>query len=414
MLRSVLKLVFCAVVVSANFGCGDDEGSTDAAIDVGSGGDSGTSDAGSTDLGGLPDLGDPADSGRRDAGPDAGGSDAGATDAAAGDLGVDAAIDAGAPCGDGVVDPVTELCDPGIDRCCAADCSAVLDANEVCRASMGTCDPEELCDGVSAQCPDDVVADDFSACVGCVGTSSTTCLGCYMGSCAPYTSPCLEILDGGQSTGDGIYDIPMAQTATTTLPVFCDMTIDGGGWTMLFKKSAGVAGSSHLLWTGGGTNAMSMDLLDRERETSDYVSPFIDQIWPAFTELRVEVITGTITAKVLHFDAAGSDTIDWFSPERVTMSSWTDLPTDPSWENGNGRFFSIQGINSRTFYINAVWNGCPNDAGWLMVTTSNFCFWEGRSADAPTEIMYSSLDTIASVPNTNQMLFADALIVFAR
>jgi cysteine-rich repeat protein len=50
---------------------------------------------------------------------------------------------------------------------------------------------------------------------------------------------CREILAGGQSKGDGTYIIKPTDSSADTLAVYCDMTRDGGGWTMIGKASAG-------------------------------------------------------------------------------------------------------------------------------------------------------------------------------
>jgi hypothetical protein len=321
-------------------------------------------------------------------------------------------VDAGR-CGDGVVDP-GERCDPGAQGCCDPTCGAVLPVDAGCRAATGSCDAEEHCDGLGAECPDDLARPDWAECSDCAASSSTACLGCYAGSCQPYLSPCLHLLVTGHSTGDGTYLLPSQQTGGAPQTVFCDMTTDGGGWTMLYKKSAGVAGDSALLWTDGGANADVLTLLGRARATLDYSSPLIGRLWPAFATARVELETSATPVRVLQFNALDSGVATWFSPERVTLSPWTDLPVSPTFQNGAGQFFSIQGVPNRSWYLNASWGTCDIDQGWMMNTSSNFCYWEGKTSDYPSEIWYASGTTRWQVADTTVFRRAEGLVVFAR
>ncbi|MBW2701981.1 MAG: hypothetical protein JRF33_14285, partial [Deltaproteobacteria bacterium] len=65
----------------------------------------------------------------------------------------------------GVCDPV-ELCD-GVNVGCPGD---VLAGNSTeCRASLGVCDPVEVCDGVNVGCPGDVLAGNSTECRASLG-----------------------------------------------------------------------------------------------------------------------------------------------------------------------------------------------------------------------------------------------------
>lgn len=69
-------------------------------------------------------------------------------------------------------------------------------------------------------------------------------------SCQEYLAPALPYLYEG-STGDGVYVI-QPPGAATAVPVFCDMTTDGGGWTGIdLAAAAALGGKAQAVLTEG-------------------------------------------------------------------------------------------------------------------------------------------------------------------
>ncbi|KAJ1338492.1 disintegrin and metalloproteinase domain-containing protein 17 [Microdochium nivale] len=76
------------------------------------------------------------------------------------------------------------VCDPTNEDCCTNQCQFASNGT-VCRASTGSCDPQESCPGSSAKCPEDKKATDGDTC-GASGAS----LSCASGQCTSRDLQC--------------------------------------------------------------------------------------------------------------------------------------------------------------------------------------------------------------------------------
>ncbi|KAI0124484.1 zinc metalloprotease mde10 [Hypoxylon sp. NC0597] len=80
------------------------------------------------------------------------------------------------------------VCDPSNEDCCTDQCQ-FRSSGSVCRASTGSCDPEETCSGNSGTCPNDVKAPDGQSC-----GSSGAGLTCASGQCTSRDLQCSTIV----------------------------------------------------------------------------------------------------------------------------------------------------------------------------------------------------------------------------
>ena len=91
--------------------------------------------------------------------------------------------------------------------------------------------------------------------------------------------------------------------------------------------------------------------------------------------------------KELNFNAAGSDKLNWFRKNKLTNTPWADVITE--YQN----YFTLDQTDEnarREFYINRNYGGCPEDAGWLVIT-GHHCDYEKHYGE--NTILYSKLST---------------------
>ncbi len=165
--------------------------------------------------------------------------DLGAQNSDTGECTVDCAL---AVCGDGFIQDGVEDCDDGGESgACDADCSSVLCGDGVVNMSAGeTCDDGNMddtdaCVGVcvAAVCGDGFVWADNEVCDDGNDIENDACSS----MCVPPAGSCKDILAAVPDAENGLYVIdPDGEGPGAAIEVFCDMSTDGGGWTLILNR----------------------------------------------------------------------------------------------------------------------------------------------------------------------------------
>jgi len=346
-----------------------------------------------------------------------------------------------AKCGDGFIQMGNmETCDDKVEsKTCDGDCTAAACGDNVLNKSVGeVCDDGnmsnlDVCTNTcKASACDDKIQSGTESDVDCGGACMAKCgdgkmcgksTDCGSGNCAmnkcAIAISCQQIKTGSLMAPDGIYTIdPDGAGMGASIKVFCDMTTDGGGWTMVFKVSSNIAGDANTLWNGPAVNENDNTLLDVAKATKHYVSGYIANYWNkagvVVTDVRAHVYKGAAIQKFWKYDGKLSSAINWYNNTKLTSSSYVDLAAGP-WN-----FYSILGENQsgRRFYVNRSFDTCGGDIGWLVVdSAADPCAWETNKNAAAIRILYAPAQTSvtwdAAVIN-NTIGVADVFAVFVR
>ena len=149
---------------------------------------------------------------------------------------------------------------------------------------------------------------------------------------------CFEILDAGRSTGDGVYTIEPVG-AGSEVDVWCDMTSDGGGWTMVQRTVWDWADSSLLQTdyaTWYGSTLGSADAGSAFRLSGQYWDDIDSGLEHMLTHVPRDAATGEDCAPLYYVGSDGTLTITETAASlssiysTVYFTNATDLSTTDS------------------------------------------------------------------------------------
>lgn len=182
-------------------------------------------------------------------------------------------------------------------------------------------------------------------------------------SAASAARSCKDILDTGNSVGDGVYWLdPDGETGPTApFSAYCDMTSDGGGWTLVFKIDGNKTTFSYdaALWTNQNTlNPTAVAPDTTEAKLPGFLSM-------PFTELRLGItVSGTTNWKTLSYSASSLYSIfssNTYIATSVGRNYWKGLINGSSLQpNCNKEGFNVAGPGAsvRLGMINNQENDC--------------------------------------------------------
>ena len=217
-------------------------------------------------------------------------------------------------------DPNTTFCD-GTGHCeCKADWTACdgfkndVDGCECDTSGSNVCWSGSCCTPATT-CAADWCGSHDDGCGGVVDCGGCGSGVCVSGFCA-YSS-CLEILNNNPSSTNGIYTIdPDGAGPISSFDAYCDMTTDGGGWTLIMKAVNAKFGYNDAYWTTDNVlNGTDFDFLTNGKKSKYQTFNTV-----SFTEIRTSDI-GNFNNNYTINTGAYNNAIQLFSGGGIQVST---------------------------------------------------------------------------------------------
>ena len=107
--------------------------------------------------------------------------------------------------------------------CCDQSSCGFMPKGTVCRRRHGDCDFEEVCDGESAQCPEDQWRIDGTDC------NNHGWSFCYQGKCTTYDAVCKSVYEDPAATSANAFCYEHEGEVSNKITQSLDLVVDGNG-----------------------------------------------------------------------------------------------------------------------------------------------------------------------------------------
>jgi hypothetical protein len=206
---------------------------------------------------------------------------------------------------------------------------------------------------------------------------------------------CKEILDNTPGATDGVYNIdPDGSGAIEPFDCYCDMTTDGGGWTLVLLNNAGVAGCPRPYWDEVVNNVNLNGALSSDITTFDL---FLGVSFWNIMGNQVRLDMGASPTSLSHrayYDFSLDDGNNYalvMSNESVTIhTEGTSSPGMFTYHNGrqlttrDADHDTYSGNCSNNYYESAWWYGaCMSGSFWGggLESYQDAPYWTGTAAE---------------------------------